>query len=471
MSKVSVLDTNKTVLEPCPPAQARRLLKSGEAAVWRRYPFTIILKSAVTKPVTTEYQLCIDPGSKVTGLAIVDINRNIVFAADLEHRGQMIKKSLTVRSGFRRGRRTRKIRYRQPRWQNRKRAVPTLGDNGWSMVREGKDGKGWIAPSLMSRVYNIYTWTARLTNLYPITSVTYESVKFDTQLINNPDISGVEYQQGDLWGYEVKEYLLHKHEHKCAYCGKKDMPLQVDHIYPKSHGGSNRVDNLAIACKPCNQRKGNTIPDNIEDDRMRRSVKRVQSGKGINMLDMSVVNTIRWKIHDTLKSFGLPVIQGTGGKTKYNRTKSGLPKTHYYDAACVSSIVNAHEHLPVLNIKAKGYGQRDLFQFSAGENKNKIRLVGKKNAKKKPHGFIFGDRKRTSADGFEKFDHVRMVKSNGKSYTGIINCFNATFTKSGHRQLMIESSDVKVASGRTSGSSPELELLCRRDGYYYTICA
>ena len=90
MSKVAVLDTEQKVLDPCHPAVARRLLKAGKAAVYKRYPFTIILKRCVIELElrTSEYQLCIDPGSKVTGLAIVDSDRNIVFAAELEHRGQ-----------------------------------------------------------------------------------------------------------------------------------------------------------------------------------------------------------------------------------------------------------------------------------------------------------------------------------------------------------------------------------------------
>jgi len=33
---------------------------------------------------------------------------------------------------------------------------------------------------------------------------------FDTQKLQNPEISGVEYQQGELFGYEVREYLLEK---------------------------------------------------------------------------------------------------------------------------------------------------------------------------------------------------------------------------------------------------------------------
>ena len=56
------------------------------------------------------------------------------------------------------------------------------------------------------------------------------------QLMANPEISGIEYQQGELQGYEVREYLLEKFGRKCAYCGAENVPLEVEHIIPKSRG-------------------------------------------------------------------------------------------------------------------------------------------------------------------------------------------------------------------------------------------
>ncbi|GEM_PF-2711163 len=44
MQRVLVLDENKNPLMPCTPARARQLLTRGKAAVFRQYPFTIILK-------------------------------------------------------------------------------------------------------------------------------------------------------------------------------------------------------------------------------------------------------------------------------------------------------------------------------------------------------------------------------------------------------------------------------------------
>ena len=114
MSKIAVLDTHKRILEPCHPAVARRLLREGQAAVYKRYPFTIILKLEVTDPTTTDYTLSIDPGSKCTGLAITDAENNITAVFELHHRGSAIKRSLSARAGYRRSRRARKLRYRPP---------------------------------------------------------------------------------------------------------------------------------------------------------------------------------------------------------------------------------------------------------------------------------------------------------------------------------------------------------------------
>src|SRR5436190_14815090 len=119
MSNVFVVDTNKKPLNPVHPGRARLLLTQGKAAIWRRYPFTIILKKAVEEPHVQPLRVKLDPGSKTTGIAIVDDESGkVVFAAELAHRGAAIKKSLDDRRAVRRSRRQRKTRYRKPRFNN-----------------------------------------------------------------------------------------------------------------------------------------------------------------------------------------------------------------------------------------------------------------------------------------------------------------------------------------------------------------
>ncbi len=227
MSKVFVLGTDKQPLTPVHPAGARYLLKEGKAAVYRRYPFTIILRAKVEKPAPTPLRLKIDPGAKTTGLAITnDVTGEVIWAAQLTHRGAAIKSALDKRRGVRRGRRQRRTRYRAPRFRNRRRRT------------------GWLPPSLRSRVENILTWVRRISRFCPITALSQELVRFDLQKMANPEIAGVAYQQGTLFGYEVREYLLAKWQRTCAYCGAQEAPLQVEHILSRAKGGSDRLDNL-----------------------------------------------------------------------------------------------------------------------------------------------------------------------------------------------------------------------------------
>ncbi|MCP4345978.1 MAG: HNH endonuclease, partial [Desulfobacterales bacterium] len=338
--KVFVSDTDGRPLNPCRPSRARQLLKQGKAAVFRHFPFTIILKHKVDKN-PEPLRVKIDPGSKKTGIAVVnDDTGDIVFACEIEHRGSLIKKNLEQRRNVRRNRRSR-LRYRKPRFLNRKRP------------------EGWLAPSLLSRVLNIETWVKRLMKFAPVSAISQELVRFDTQKIADPEISGAEYQQGELFGYEIREYLLEKWGRKCAYCGKVNLPLEIEHIIPKSKGGSDRVSNLTLACVKCNQRKGNK---NIEDFLKRKPelLKKILVQAGTPLKDAAAVNSTRWALYNRLKVFGLPVETGSGGLTKFNRTQRGLPKSHWADAACVgkSTPEILKTDVKPLQIRAKGQGGR-----------------------------------------------------------------------------------------------------------------
>ncbi len=341
---VFLIDSNKTPLNPVHPAQARKLLDSEKAAVFQCYPFTLILKRVIENPNVYPLTLKIDPGSKFTGIALVTNQGNVVWAMELQHRGQQIKDPLLHRRAVRRGRRNRNTRYCQARFLNRKRP------------------DGWLAPSLRHRILTIETWVKRLQKFAPLDSIAQELVNFDTQAIQNPEISGIEYQQGTLKGYECREYLLEKWNRQCAYCGVKDVPLEIEHIQPKSQGGSDRISNLCLACHKCNQRKGNRdIKDFLKgkSDVLNRVVKQAKTP----LKDAASVNSTRWALFNTLKSFGLPVSTGTGGQTKFNRIRFSLPKAHWIDAACVG-VVNAIKLVTtkILKVKATGFGGRQRCQ-------------------------------------------------------------------------------------------------------------
>ena len=373
---VFVIDTNKPPLNPIHPCLARLLLTQGKAAVYRRFPFAIILKTTSIE-ATHPIQLKIDPGSQTTGLALVS-NEAVIWGAELTHRGQAIKNSLESRRAIRRNRRHRKTRYRQPRFLNRTRK------------------KGWLAPSLEHRVKTTLTWVNRLRKFAPITGISQELVRFDLQQIDRPEISGIEYQQGELFGYEVREYLLEKWERTCAYCNKKDVPLEVEHITPKSKGGTNRISNLCIACRDCNQKKGAADIKDFLKNQPEKLKKILAQSKGLRK-DAAAVNSTRWELYRKLLATGLSVEVGTGGRTKFNRTKLGIPKSHWLDAACVGIV----EKLKIVCAKpllmtAKGWGNHQLC------------ITNK-------HGFPIRHRTRQKAFfGFQTGDIVRAILPVGK---------------------------------------------------------
>lgn len=316
MSRVLVVDANRTPLMPCTPARARILLTCGKAAVLRRFPFVIILKGEKTEMVVQPLRLKLDPGAKTTGLAVVnDASGEVVWAAEMSHHGDQVHKELTKRAGRRRGRRQRHTQYRQPRWRNRRRP------------------NGWLPPSLVSRVQNMLTWVERLRRFCPIGALSFELVRFDLALLQTPLIEGIEYQRGTLWGTEARQYLLTKWEHRCAYCAATGLPLEIDHVIPRSHGGGDRVANLVIACRVCNLAKGDKPLEDFLADRP-EALARVQAQRKAPLRDAAAVNTTQWTLYERLKALGLPLETGSGGLTKWNRQKRCLPKAHWLDAAC-----------------------------------------------------------------------------------------------------------------------------------------
>ncbi|MEO6887508.1 MAG: RNA-guided endonuclease IscB [Ktedonobacteraceae bacterium] len=380
MSKVFVIDTKQQPLEPVHPGRARRLLAEGKAAVFRRYPFVIILKRQVETPAPAPVRLKIDPGARTTGLALVDdATGEVVWAAELSHRGSEVRAALETRRRVRRGRRHRRTRYRAPRFANRRRQ------------------KGWLPPSLLSRVENILSWVKRLCRLCAITALSQEVVRFDLQKLENPEISGVQYQQGDLFGYEVRESLLEKWERTCAYCDAQNVPLEVEHVHPRAKGGTNRLSNLTLACMPCNRAKGTQdIREFLAHDPPR--LARLLAHAKAPLRDATAVNATRWCLYERLTATGLPMETGSGGRTKYNRAKQHLPKTHRLDAACVEAstpdVLQTGQVVPLL-IEANGRGHRRMM------------LVDK-------HGFPRGHRQRKKRYfGYQTGDLVRAVVPQG----------------------------------------------------------
>lgn len=345
MSYVFVVDTNGQPLSPLHPGEARYLLKVGKAAVLKHYPFTLILKRAVESPQVKPLRIKLDPGSKITGIALIDdASGKVIFAAELSHRGHAIKHALERRRTIRRSRRARHTRYRKSRFANR------------------SVHKGQLAPSLLSRVQNVITWVKRLMRLCPIEAISMELVRFDMQAMENPEGERCQYQQGTLAGYELREYLLEKWNRTCAYCSKQSIPLQIEHIIPRAKGGTNRVSNLALACESCNRAKG-TQDIALFLKKKPDILTRILAQTKAPLKDAAAVNSTRWVLYERLQALGLAIECGSGGLTKYNRSMRNLPKAHWLDAANVGKstpeTLQVHGIVPLLII-ATGHGCRQV---------------------------------------------------------------------------------------------------------------
>ncbi|MFI8105518.1 RNA-guided endonuclease IscB [Streptomyces sp. NPDC086023] len=315
-----MLDKHGHPLQPCTPARARKLLQKGRAVVHRHTPFVIRLKDRTAADSEVDgVAVGIDPGSHHTGLAVFTTQageRRARYAIRLDHRGALIRKKLEQRSAYRRGRRTRNLRCRAPRYLNRTRPA------------------GWLAPSLRHRVETTMSWTGRLARWAPVKAVHVERVAFDTHALSaGKPLEGLEYQQGTLHGYEVREYLLTKFGRACVYCGTMNVPLNIDHVHPRSRGGTDRISNLVLACVLCNETKSNR---RLEEFAPKRAAGILQRAKA-PLRDAAAVNVTRWALWRALNAT-MPTHTAGGGRTKWNRTRCGLPKTHTLDALAVGKL-------------------------------------------------------------------------------------------------------------------------------------
>ena len=146
---------------------------------------------------------------------------------------------------------------------------------------------------------------------------------------------------------------LEKWGRKCAYCGAENVPLQIEHIVAKSRGGSNRASNLALACRKCNEKKDAMPVEEFLANEPALLVKILARAKA-PLKDAAAVNATRWALKGALETTGLPVKTASGGKTKWNRNRLGIPKTHALDALCVGDVRAVKDwQMPGISIKAK----------------------------------------------------------------------------------------------------------------------
>lgn len=419
---------------PCSEKRARLLLARGRARVHRIVPFTIRLVDRLqADSILQPMRLKIDPGSKTTGLALVreaesvtengDSNRTtyVVALMELRHRGYQIRRKLYQRRGHRNRRRWH-LWYRPSRFRNRTRSP------------------GWLPPSVRHRVDSVATWIYRLKKWTPLFGISLELPRFDMRRLTEEEVDSTD-RQRDLSRFEARAYLLKKYGKRCAYCGAQDVPLTIDHIYPRSRGGSNRLSNLTVACIPCNQRKGNrNVSEFLAHDPKR--LTRIEKARQKPLHDAAAVSASRSALLRRIEATGLDIETGSGVETQWNRSRFAVPKEHCLDAACVGKVDDlASWEKPVLLITASGRGRYGRTMLDS-------------------HGFPKSYLIKTKGVfGFQTGDLVRAVVTRGKNQG---TYFGAVVIAASERfELYTFSGERLVVSHRYC------KLIQRSDGYRY----
>ena len=321
-TQTCVLDQHGKPLMPTTRlGKVYRLLKTQKAHIVSYEPFTIQLDYEPDTHIIQPMTLGVDSGAIHSGYSVANEQREF-YSSEVIARDN-ISYRISDRRMYRQNRRYRKTRYRKPRFNNRK-----------------NKKKGWLPPSLEQKVAVQLNEIDHLHRHFPIETIIVEVAEFNIQKIKNPDISGKDYQQGTLQGYNIRNYLLEKHGRKCFYCDKEVSNFEVEHMLPKAKGGSNRIDNLTLSCHSCNQKKGTLtaeefIKQTLPAEKVAKKLKQLSKEKRLFKY-MAHMNATRWTLYDAINDKYPNVKMTYGYITKYNRIQADLPKAHHIDAKCIT---------------------------------------------------------------------------------------------------------------------------------------
>jgi hypothetical protein len=375
MEKISVyvISVDRERLMPCTPAKARKLLKSQKAKIVKLYPFTIQLNFECENKVQ-DISLGIDTGYQNIGFSCISATKELTSGTVILD--SKTSERLTERLMYRRGRRN-KLWYRKPRWNNRKRK------------------ESWLPPSTQRRYDTHLKIINTLKAVLPITKIIIEVGNFDIQKIENPDIEGIDYQRGDMYGYQnMRSYLMAREKGKCQLCGKefsKGNPSHIHHIIERANGGTDRAKNLALLHKKCHiqlHKKGLKLKPN-------KSYK-----------DATFMTIIRKRFWKDIESLNVTY----GYKTFTDRNAQSLEKTHYTDAFIIAG-GNSQERAKPIEIKQKRRNNRAI-QLNRKGFKPSIR---KQRYSIQPKDLIWIDGKKEIATGSHCNGTRVIIERNKKS--------------------------------------------------------
>lgn len=354
---VFVKNKHGEALMPCSERKARLLLREKKAKIIDYKPFTIQLlygSYGYKQPTTVG----IDLGARYIGFAMTS-GENVLEKGEIELR-QDVKGNLETKKIYRRSRRNRKTRYRKARFLNRTKSKK----------------KGWLPPSLESRIQNTFRWIDKLTSLLPRTTLSIEVGKFDVQKMMNTEIKGAEYQEGQTRGYhDVRYYVLARDNYTCQVCKKKDDNiLNTHHIIYRSEGGSNRADNLITVGTKChtseNHKEGKILWKWMQEGKKTKQYK-----------EPPFMNTLRKRTFERYPNAKITY----GSVTTPKRKKLGLEKSHYNDAIAITGIdlikKNTEDILMFKQVRKK---KRSLHEATARKGRKEKNTTAKRNSKNTP---------------------------------------------------------------------------------------
>lgn len=294
----------------------RRMLKEKKAVVVRAVPFTVKLlytpKTNVVQPIV----LGIDPGSRTLSTVVrAEKTPRLVYVSEVKVRTDISSK-LKKRASYRRNRRNRKTRYREPRFLNRKKK------------------ERWIPPTLVSKLNSHKKEIKFIFNILPVSRVILERNTFDVHKLKNPSVKSKGYQQGTLYSYENhRQYVLTRDKYCCRNCKKKNVVLNTHHVVLRSKGGRDHYSNLVTLCEECHKK--------VHSGKLKLHKKLLTSlGTTINTLDATHATIISKRLEEFLLKHkerrNYKFLTTFGYETVVKRRLLKLKKTHYNDAISIS---------------------------------------------------------------------------------------------------------------------------------------
>jgi 5-methylcytosine-specific restriction endonuclease McrA len=265
-SQVFVRDAQGRPLMPMSAAYARRLHQSGKAQFLALQPFPVMqLSIEVPQPQLRPIYLGITLHLHTAELYLLAIGRHhlIRVASILIDLRSDLNWRFRRRAGHRRRRRARQ-RYRKIRHQGLpyKMRRPSVARSKRSRSLRSQQSstspRQWSVPTIIRwRAEAIARTIASLQSLVPISDVVL--------MPSTGTHSGRLSEASDLFEQLVAVYGLRQPDGKrvpaCMYCGTIRGRIEIEHRLPVSRGGTDRWDNLVLACSPCNTQKGTRTPE------------------------------------------------------------------------------------------------------------------------------------------------------------------------------------------------------------------